>query len=717
MSIQSGLWPGTGTISVPRREPRNQMASPSTFAVTYAHLAVSNEADPAGPRWETNSIIQQLGVSPKDASKRVAFVGPFRVGDAIAFSSSWRGLPLGYADARGRQGDILKITTGNGEPLPYPVDVLFAIVPRANAVDLSKETPGNSEDPNGNGRGAYRGFRRDTSNSLAAAENLAGIKIKTLAQGDDLILPNGPGQYRWERGKPLPTPLTGPIGYDFKQVGNYVDREPTLVNIGSGRDVVIGGYVRDHFGAYSFKEIQELKKKQRPGEYSLYPNPASVATGSKLFVGGSYKDFLIGGIDQDYIAGDRFRGYELYLPADALPERLPSAAFDKHLSNLRRYQPDYFANEQNRGRVKIGVNNSVPLWIPGSDGIFTYDGNDFIYGDDDTAFGASGGGVDLINLKNLKDASRENGGGQWLTRKLAADFIDAGAGDDQVFAGFGGDAIIGGLGADLINVGDQIIADGYDPFWGTKVVYGDALTGLPGVTPGDDIFPDIFQIGELLETEDQIRQRAAGGTAEVEAQKSQFDAFVDGWEKASSFIALIPKVGTLVYGLVEAGVALAKLFSPPVPVPVEPKATAADALVVIKDFDASDQLVVRLPVGANASIRYDNTFVQNTNGIVNPLIGGGSGGGTLISVSGRAVGGTQFTRVFLQGYSEGLIRLDRDVAGVDDGIYVYGGADYYLKNKSTGDWVFPVPGGQATDNPLLARDGASIEPQLVENPF
>jgi hypothetical protein len=710
MVVDSKGWPGAGTILNPRREPQSFVARNDLATVTYAHLAFDSSNRLQSVTWESSSMIQELGIEPEVKAKIVQFSSDSDPSLAAGtLSQSWRGLPLGFASTK--VGDIVKINTSISGYFP---GILFAIVPRSRAIDL-----GSSDNPNENGRGAYRGFLDRTSNEDAAANNLAGIKIKTHPLGaDDLILPSGPGQYLWF--------YSGIIPVAYKK-GTAVDREPTLVNVGSGRDVVIGGYGKDHFGAYTFKEIQELKKKARKGEYALHSDPASKASGSKFFVGGSYRDFLVGGSEQDYLIGDRYNGYELYLPTAALGNPPPSSTstfslFDRHFAQVRRYQPAYFADAQNRGKDKISVasggsqqiTRESSLWIPGSDVIFSYSGDDIIYGDDNTIFGASGGGGDLVNLRKFIDnvSSGQKAAGaysrdKWLTKKLAADFIDAGEGDDQIFAGIGGDAIIGGPGSDVIYIGDQIIAGDYDPFWGTKVVYGDSVTG--GVKA-----PDVFFVGELLETEAQIAGRTAAatvGSAQVVDQRNNFLNFTDSWEGNQKLVYLIPKVGATVVTLVNAAQQLYKLFSPEAPAKSTAVPQAADALVVIKDFDSSDQLSLRVPQGGIWETEYQENWgaVAGTN--PNPLIGTPSGRGTMIRVSGQNTPGTLFNRVFLEGYREGLVSLKQDT---NDGVVVYGGADYYLRNRETGALVFSelFDRDTASNNPL-----GRLDAQLVSNPF
>lgn len=131
---------------------------------------------------------------------------------------------------------------------------------------------------------------------------------------------------------------------------------------------------------------------------------------------------------------------------------------------------------------------------------------------------------------------------------------------------------------------------------------------------------------------------------------------------------------------------------------------------MIKDFDPSDQFVVRVPDGGALKVRYTDSFDLVTGGIANPLIGTVTGGGTLVEVSGKTAG-SEFNRVFLQVYREGLVQLDQDPA---DGIYSYGGSEYYLRNNATESLVF---------SELVARDLSSNNPLLplsavgVDSPF
>ena len=223
-------WPGLGTVLQPRREPREGMQSPSSFAVTYAHIAIDRRPGEPEKSWNTTSMTQQLGVRGF-GKKQVLFAPNAPI--INGFVKSFEGLPFGANDEKRREVNIVNFGA-IGNPV-YNGDILFAIIPRTVAIDVTDLLDSGVDAGKYNGRGAYRGFRRDTSSTTKASLNLGGIKVTTGKEGDDLVLPSGPGQFAWIKFNGFPTAFS-----------TIVDRERTLVNVGNGQDVAIGGYGKGH---------------------------------------------------------------------------------------------------------------------------------------------------------------------------------------------------------------------------------------------------------------------------------------------------------------------------------------------------------------------------------------------------------------------------------------------------------------------------------------
>jgi Ca2+-binding RTX toxin-like protein len=230
-------------------------------------------------------------------------------------------------------------------------------------------------------------------------ERVDGIQIATHTRGDDVILPYGTGN------------IDAII--DNERSATIVDRGSALVNIGNGNDVVIGGYGRDLFGSIDSAVI--------------IPD----ATGTKFFVGGSNNDSLHGGRESDLLVGDRWGGHELYLTSESLHD-VP-AKWLKQANNLKAYQPPDF--KEGAGSSLLGQYNDslklfsvdyYPLWAPGNDYIIGNDGDDVIYGDDNTI------NNNLYQLPTIRKwlpytpyAVWNSGGGvsssNWTSIKLGAD--------------------------------------------------------------------------------------------------------------------------------------------------------------------------------------------------------------------------------------------------------------------------------------------------------
>ena len=487
------------------------------------------------------------------------------------------------------------------------------------------------------------------------------------------------------------------------------------MNVGDGRDAVIGGYGEDVFGSYLSDEYKSLLEKTKKGQYPLHPQPTELAEGSKLFAGGSFDDVLVSGLEGDYIIGDRINGREMYyrkgnrgrsfVPIDPRTKE-PITGFEAQTKNILGFQPSYFKGLYDTwtttGNEKAGASRR-PAWIPGNDKIFSFSGDDFIFGDDNVTTGVNDGLLSLIKLResvaNVSTGAAAEGyfsSSQYQTEKLGADFIDAGDGADVVFGGIGGDAIIGGLGSDYIDAGPQIIAENYAPFFGTKIIYGDAV----GST---DKSPDMFVVGDLLATEEDISNTGSAGvyTTEIGATKSAWEKFNDAFTAAGNIIGMIPylPLQELLAGANGIVTIMDLIFDSANPDPPQPPVTVpgapADALLVIKDFDAFDQLAIRIPDKASIEASFTT---KSWVGIDNPLTGNLYKRGLYLNVSGNAAG-AHYDRVFLQGYRQGLVRLNPED---DNGTILYGGADYLYRDTETNGLTFSqiLEGRDSTLPPL-----------------
>lgn len=157
-------------------------------------------------------------------------------------------------------------------------------------------------------------------------ERVDGIHVTTHTRGDDVILPYGTGN------------IDAII--DNERSATIVDRGSTLINIGDGNDVVIGGYGTDYLASI-------IKNK------GIIPD----ATGTKFFVGGSNNDNLYGGRESDLLVGDRWGGHELYLTSESLHD-VP-AKWLKQANNLKAYQPPDF--KEGAGSSLLGQYNDNDL--------------------------------------------------------------------------------------------------------------------------------------------------------------------------------------------------------------------------------------------------------------------------------------------------------------------------------------------------------------------
>ena len=476
---------------------------------------------------------------------------------------------------------------------------------------------------------------------------LGGLQLSSKGAQNDLILPYGIGSR------------------------DYIDdavteRGTTYINIGDGADAIIGGYGQDYFGSREREQLIDLKQPK----ISI----KSSAKGTKFFVGGSGDDVLDGSSSEDFLIGDRFNGFELYLPAKALsnisfPWQNQNIPFpwQNQVESIKKYQDPGYSDTTGAGNELLANSSGsgpgstqYPLWIPGNDVIRGYEGDDIIYGDDNT--------MDL-NLKQLSiirsklsetPAAVVNLGGGingklWNRDgfKLAADFIHGGSGRDQIFGGVGADAIIGGGDSDVINLGPQVIVDGYNPFFGPKVAYGDDAfyDEVTGKWQKDQasVSPDLFIVGRLFSDLTDLEKSNSGDipalSIESKTVAQKLAGFESAWKLAGKAVKAIPKVGSIVSGIVDASIKMLKLQDPK-PTPPGKPAKALDAMTIIKDFDPTDMITFNLLRGQVAKYEKGSLSIAASDKD-NPLIGDlAISNGARIVLADKA--GTSYTRVFLQ---------------------------------------------------------------------
>jgi hypothetical protein len=575
--------------------------------------------------------------------------------------------------------DSVSFDWNNGNAPSRDGDVFFRIDESKSLFKSTNSSTIAISGPETRTRGSFaefvggNGFLNRYKISKAPWTELDGIDLDTFANGDDLIYAYGIGA---------------------RDIGDntFVDRGNAYVNVGSGRDVVVGGYGKDHFGSTRVKDSLGLK--------NLYGSFDSVTRGNKFFVGGSYDDLLDGGKGDDFLIGDRLNGYELYLPSKALDN--VDSRWKFHVDNIGKFQLDESNYRNGAGSALLandrpytyGGSESYPLWAPGNDIIRSYESDDIIYGDDSTM------DTNLYQLflikkwyKNTPKVVREAGGvgtDNWNSIKLGADFIDAGAGNDQVYAGVGADAIIGGGGADVIDIGSQIIAEKYNPFFGPKVVIGDKAEYDPITKAwkgkGRDT-PDVFIVGGLYDKEDELKESNSGQLDVLAAQRKsvaeKLDDFEEAWNIAGKVVGKIPKVGGLINGIVNATTSALR-FRDPKPAASGKPAVAADAMTVIKDFDSLDQLSISIASGETLKFRKSSFYIGGFDKL-NPLGAGTSGSnGVFLEYSKDA--GTSYDRVYLQGVKELVILGKSD--GNNSDIITLGGSGYASILDDTGKQVY-----------------------------
>jgi Ca2+-binding RTX toxin-like protein len=536
-------------------------------------------------------------------------------------------------------------------------DFVFAIEPapgRGGKFEIEALEPANST------RASRRFYDpTDFGNVLTVSpypwQNVAGIVVNSVENSNDLILPYG----------------TGGLQYS-----TIVDRGVNYINARNGQDVVIGGYGQDTFGSsVDIKNLKELAK--------IDTTSRERARGSKFYVGGSSEDVLAGGLEADFLVGDRLNGYELYLPTSRL-NGIPDT-WKNHLEAIKSYQPSTFQigkGSQGFDLVAKDESKTYPLWIPGNDIIRGYEGDDIIHGDDNTI------SQNLFQLptirKWLSNTPRlvVDAGGinniKWSEKgfQLGADFIDGGAGNDQIYAGIGADRIIGGYGSDVIDTGPQIITPGYNPFFGPKVIFGgnaDIVTG-EWVKDTSEKSPDLFVIGALIDTEKELSSSITGEldttSAERKTMAESLAKFEKAWEAAEGVVSNIPKVGGAVVEVVKAVTAFLKI-SDPKPVPVGDSPQADDAVTIIRDFDENDILSINVPNGANLQLRRGEYNIGGSD--KNPLTKGlFNKKGVYFEIEKSA--GNAYKRLFLEGVTElATIRYNQETDFVS---WTFGGKSF-----------------------------------------
>ena len=501
-------------------------------------------------------------------------------------------------------------------------------------------------------------------------QNAAGILVDLVEDSNDLILPYGTG--------------------GSYQDDTVVDRGINYINARNGQDVVIGGYGEDIIG--SSGNIKDLKKYD-----GINATFRKQVRGSKFYVGGSGKDVLAGGLEADFLIGDRLNGYELYLPTSRL-NGIPDT-WKNHLEAIKSYQPSTFSSGKgfdltgSDSKGFLGTNTPYPLWIPGNDIIRGYEGDDIIHGDDNTI------SENLFQLPTIKkwlsNTPKEvvAAGGindvKWNEKgfQLGADFIDGGTGNDQIFAGIGADAIIGGYGSDVIDTGPQIVTSGYNPFFGPKVIFGgnailrDTVTG-EWVNDTSETSPDLFVIGALIDREAELSSSNSGeldtASAERRTMAEKLAGFETVWKQAQGVVKAIPKVGGVIVGVVNAVTSFLKKTDPK-PVSAGKQATAIDTLTIIRDFDKNDILSINAPNGSRITFDPPQIFGDSGADLKNPLAKGlealPARRGLYLSIEKSA--GDSYKRVFLDDVTE-LAVLGRvpDPGGSGTTTWTFGGSNF-----------------------------------------
>jgi hypothetical protein len=424
-------------------------------------------------------------------------------------------------------------------------------------------------------------------------------------------------------------------------------------------------------------------------------NPYEVSKqGSKFFVGGSDDDFLSGGSADDYLIGDRLNGYELFLNRDALSRNIPNSVTENRL-RLRNYQPSDWNEENPRPKYMYddkGIGNfketagGYYVLRPGSDVIHGQGGDDTIYGDstDENHDDIYKYKQALIVTKDGKEINVNDtlwgrdvtfGYNNWYDLRIGADFIDGGSGNDEIHGGLGSDAIIGSYGSDLIYIGDQIIAPGYQPLWGPKIIWGDTQVGYSET-------PDLFVVGNLLTSEDQLKSSSA-----IAAEDRSF-SYQNISNKWTDFVNTVVTsvISELVFDVSTLFGALIDLLSKDkgTNAYLNQKSGTLDGLTVIRDFGSKDLLVYKVRSGEAMSVTRDpfDAFIDGQADHrydYNPLVGNGAVGNGVTWYF-KPTAGESYAHLFLENYTSPLYKLGEKV---EDGVkYVLLGGDFYANGHS-----------------------------------
>lgn len=363
----------------------------------------------------------------------------------------------------------------------------------------------------------------------------------------------------------------------------------------------------------------------------------------KAYVGGSMQDIIIGGPQADVLIGDRIAGTEggiLSYPDDKRLNRAPDVerrvneliGFSLKTTSLKYRDPNTIAsynilNDLYQVDWKDSKNSEVYYhnnWWPFGDFVAGLEGDDVIYGDDTEADPSR-----LIALKSMTQADGTirdqllvndslgeaqilksdplfknrtwDGRNNTNTYLFGNDVLVGGDGNDRIFGGFGGDLIIGGRGVDFIDTGEAILAEGYKPFYGPDVVWGD----LPGQLKGDDLYPDVFNIGPLYLSETEMKNASPNPDAKtLQEMQAEINKATEEYNKnseeikkalkvAGTIAKVIPKVGGVFSAMFKAGSLFLNKRSATQLIQDDSSPGASDATVFIRDFDALD--IINLP--------------------------------------------------------------------------------------------------------------------------
>lgn len=182
---------------------------------------------------------------------------------------------------------------------------------------------------------------------------------------------------------------------------------------------------------------------------------------------------------------DTYRTYDTAIPGGDRDDLVRLLEYNINTDTLISYtwnDPDYafekytiLGPEDNNSSVFDGRNDYVEAGA-GNDNIDTIDGNNFIYG---------GPGIDNLSASEGDDVIFGNGDRDTIHGGSYIDFLFGGDGDDEVHGGPGSDVISGGAGNDNLDGGDghDIIID----YLGDNVVTGGAGDDFVILGGGNDI--------------------------------------------------------------------------------------------------------------------------------------------------------------------------------------------------------------------------------------